>query len=321
MSDAMPVSVTTLPRSGLKVSRLGFGTAALSGLYQPTPESDAIEAIQTALRQGITLFDTAPFYGTGLSETRLGIGLQGVPRQQYVISTKVGRTIQPDRKVSNSASNWQSGFDLSSDGVQRSLEGSLQRLNVDRVDIALVHDPDSAPDGYRAALREAIPALNRLKEQGVISAVGVGINQWEMLDNFLQDGDLDIVLLAGRYTLLEQSSAVFLDRCAERRVGVMLGGVFNSGILATGATPGAMYNYTPAPEAILDRVRALDTLCRRYSVSLKTAALQFPLRHSAVSSVVVGMGSPNEVQENIAALNADVPDALWRELGIGKATG
>jgi D-threo-aldose 1-dehydrogenase len=296
------IPTVSLGRTALRVSRLGLGTAPIGNLYNDVPAEDARAAIRAALGAGVTLFDTAPLYGAGLSERRVGEALADAPRASYVLSTKVGRRILPDGAVV---------FDWTRNGILRSVEESLGRLGLDRIDIALVHDPD---DHEREAIEVAFPTLIELREQGVISAVGAGMNQWEKLSRFVERHDLDCLLLAGRYTLLEQTSLPLLRQCAERGVGVMLGGVFNSGILATGAQPGAKYNYADAPLEILDRVRQIAHICAKHGVPLPHAALRFALSHPAVTTLIVGAVSPAEVVANVAGLRATVPPALWDDL-------
>ncbi len=224
----------TIRRTDVQVSLLGFGAAPLANLYRDVAEAQAIETIHAALDQGVTYFDTAPAYGRGLSEQRLGIALAGVPREQTTISTKVGRLLHEDGTIE---------WDFSRDGVLRTFEGSLERLQRDSVDILHIHDPDNH---YTEAITGAYPALDELRSQGVIKAVSVGINRWPLLVDFMRDGDFDCFMLAGRYTLLEQGALPLLDQCAEKGIGILAAGVYNSGILATGAKEGAKYNYRDA---------------------------------------------------------------------------
>ncbi len=278
--------------------RLGFGSAAIANLYGPIPEGQALETVWTALEARVTLLDTAPWYGLGLAESRLGVALRGIPRCEYTLSSKVGRVLEGDS----------ARFDFSRDGVLRSLEGSLERLGVDYLDMVHLHDPD---DFEVQALDEALPTLLELRDQGVIGAVGAGMNRWEMLSRFAKHGGFDTFLLAGRYTLLEQRALGFLEACHARSIPVLLGGVFNSGILATGAGPGAKYDYGDAPKAVLERVRQLERVCQAYEVPLARAALQFPLAHPAVACVVVGAASSTELEANRTHLNASIPQAFW----------
>ena len=282
---------------------MGLGCAALSGLYAPIPDEQAQATLKYAFGHGINFFDTAPVYGLGSSEQRLGKGLAQVPRSQYILASKIGKIITPAGKIIT---------DYSRDGVLRSLEASLDRLRLDYVDILHIHDAD-AEDHFQTALDEAFPALAELRAQGIIRAIGAGMNQWQRLSQFLAHADFDCFLLAGRYTLLEHTSLEFLNACRQREVHVFLGGVYNTGILATGAVPGAKYNYKDAPEEIMTRVRQIEQVCSRYNVPLKAAALQFPFGHPAVS-ILIGMHSPEEVAENAAALYHPIPAALWDDL-------
>jgi D-threo-aldose 1-dehydrogenase len=294
----------TIGRTGLVVPRLGFGTAPLgSPLNAPDPEALAVETIRYAVSAGLRLIDTSPMYGVGRSERLIGKALAHMPDKPVVLSTKVGRRVSADGTL---VPDW------TRDGILRGIEESLERLQVDHVDILLIHDPDEV---YRQALDVVYPVLADLRKQGVIKAVGAGMNQWQMELQFARDGDFDCFLLAGRYTLLEQTALdEFLPYCVEHQISLMLGGVLNSGILATGAVPGATYNYEPAPPAIQERVRRIEAVCARHDVPLRVAALQFPLAHSAVASLVVGAQSPAEVQANIDALAVPIPSDLWAEL-------
>jgi D-threo-aldose 1-dehydrogenase len=293
---------TRLGRSGLAVTKLGLGTAPISRMRGPELEQRAVETIRAALAQGVTLIDTAPLYGAGLAERLVGQALAGTPRDQYVLSTKVGRLVNPDGTVH---------FDFSRDGVLRSIEASLERLGLDRIDIVLIHDPD---DHERQAFDEAFPALAELRGQGVVRAIGAGMNQWQMEQRFVERADPDVFLLAGRYTLLEQTSLGFLELCRSRDIGIMLGGVYNSGILATGAAGGGTYNYAPPPPAIAEKAARLEAVCAQHGVPLHVAALRFASAHPAVGACVLGAVAPAEVAANVAAISATVPAALWHEL-------
>jgi len=292
----------SLGRTGIDVSVIGFGAAPLANLFREVAESQAIETIQTALDRGITCFDTAPAYGRGLSEERLALGLGQVPRESYTLSTKVGRIFNDDANRIR---------DYSRDGVYRSLEGSLKRLQVEYIDVVHIHDPDH---DYSEAIDEAYPALDDLRRQGVIKAVSVGINQWRMLMDFMRDGDFDCFMLAGRYTLLEQGALPLLNACAEKGIGILLAGVYNTGILATGARPGAKYQYQDATPQILERTAHIEAVCTRYGVPLKAAALQFGLAHPAISSLVLGCSRPQRISDNLEALATPIPDDLWTAL-------
>ncbi|HEX2909794.1 MAG TPA: aldo/keto reductase [Chloroflexia bacterium] len=292
-----------LGKTGLTVPRLGLGSAFLAGPFVSVPERQALEAVEYALEEGIRFFDTAPLYGAGQAEIRLGRILSQVPRDSFVLSTKVGRLVKDDGTVV---------FDYSRDGILRSFEESLKRLQLDRVDILLLHDPD---DFYREALENGYPVLDELRSQGVISAVGAGMNQWEMLADFARQADFDCFLLAGRYTLLEQKALdEFLPLCQQKGIGVFMGGILNSGILATGAIPGARYNYEPAPPEILERVSRIEAICARYGVPLNVAALQFPAAHPAASALIVGAQSKDEIAANFEFLKQPLPQGLWDDL-------
>jgi D-threo-aldose 1-dehydrogenase len=296
-----PVATSTIGRTGVPVTRMGFGSVFIG---QPgVPERQAIETVQHALARGITLFDTAPQYGSGLSERLFSAALSGVDRNSYVLATKVGKLVTPEGTIV---------MDYSREGTLRSIDESLSRLKADRIDVVHIHDPD---DHEREALEEVFSVLAELRAQGVIRAIGAGMNQWEMLARFARQADFDCFLLAGRYTLLEQKALdTFLPLCLERNIGVILGGVFNSGILATGARPGASYQYGAASPQILERVGRIEAVCSRYNVPLPTAALQFPLAHPAVTSMVIGAKSPQEIDANLAAFEQAIPAALWVEL-------
>ena len=304
----------------MDLGAVGLGGAPLGNLGRVVPEEDALGAITAAWDVGVRFFDTAPHYGLGLSERRFGVGLAGRPRDEFVISTKVGRLLVPNGDVARMDDE---GFvvpactrrvrDYSRDGVLRSLESSLQRLQLDRVDILLVHDPD---DYYREALNGAFPALHDLRAQGVIRAFGAGMNQSKMLADFVRNTDLDVVLLAGRYTLYEQGALDdLLPLCVARGVSVVAGGVFNSGLLATDR-PGqsATYNYAPPPAEVIDRVSRIAAVCERHGVSLPAAAVQFALAHPAVTTACLGARSAAEVRRNASLYSVDIPTALWNDL-------
>ena len=289
-------------RSGLTVTRLGLGSAPMGKVSAPADADRLIATVHTALKQGITLIDTAPLYGAGYSEQLLGRALAGVPRDSYILSTKVGRLVHADGSVH---------FNFSRDAVLRSLEESLKRLGLDRVDIALIHDPDNHAE---QAIGETFPALAELRSQGIVRAIGAGMNQWQMEQRFLEEADPDVFLLAGRYTLLEQTSLGFLELCRARDVGIMLGGVYNSGILATGVKGGGNYNYAPPPPAIAKKASKIEAICDSHSVPLYVAAVRFAAAHPAVCSLVLGAVAPAEVNANVAALSTAVPAALWQDL-------
>jgi len=282
---------------------IGLGTAPIGGLYSPVDDETAWATLDRAWELGIRTFDTAPLYGSGLAERRLGDFLQGKQRDTFVLSTKVGRLLRPD------ASGWEGAyFDFSYDGALRSLTESLDRLGLDRVDVALVHDPD---DHYQEALDGAFRALTRLREERTVRAVGIGMNQTALLARFAREADPDCFLVAGRYTLLDRSATKeLLPLCEERGIDVIAGGVFNSGVLAGGST----FDYDAASPGIVERVERLREMCARYSVPLAAAALQYPLRHPAVKTIVVGCRTPAEVEEDLLLSLLDIPEALWEEV-------
>ncbi|WP_031002422.1 aldo/keto reductase [Streptomyces sp. NRRL F-5727] len=303
----------------LQVSRLALGCAALGNLYEPVSDETARATVDAAWDAGVRTFDTAPHYGLGLSERRLGAALRDRPRDEYTLSTKVGRLLVPD--AGGHGDDLAHGFavpathrrvwDFSADGVLRSLEASLDRLGLDRVDLALLHDPD---DHAEQALREAYPALERLRAEGVVRRVGVGMNRSALPARFLRETDIDVVLLAGRYTLLDQGGLdELLPEATARGRGVIIGGVLNSGLL-TAPRPGATYDYAPAPQPVLDRALRLQEISERHGVPLRAAALRFPFAHPAVESVLTGARSPEEVRDTVEQLRRPVPDALWDEL-------
>ncbi len=291
-----------------ELGRLGLGTAPLGGLYEAVDEQIARAVVDRAWELGVRTFDTAPHYGSGLAERRLGSALRDRPRDELVVSTKVGRRFRPGASEWHGAPALEAYFDFSYDAALRSLDESLERLGLDRVDVALVHDPD---DHFDEALAGAYRALARLRDEGVVRAVGVGMNQSELLCRFARETDPDCFLLAGRYTLLDRSGAdELLPLCAERGIAVIAGGVFNSGVLAGGDT----YDYKSAPREVLDRVDRLRNACGEWDVPLPAAALQFPLRHPAVATILVGCRTPDEVTEDVRLLEQELPPALWQEL-------
>jgi D-threo-aldose 1-dehydrogenase len=293
---------------------LGLGCAPIGGLFERVSDAAAHAVVDRAWDRGLRLFDTAPLYGSGLSERRVGAALRDRPRDEFVLSTKVGRLLQEGGKpdaVFAGAPQLAPVFDFSYEGVLRSLDESLERLGLDRVDVALIHDPD---DHFAGAVAGAYPALERLRGEGVVRAIGVGMNQSELLARFVRETDVDCLLLAGRYTLLDRGAvAELLPLCLEREVAVIAGGVFNSGVLAGGTT----FNYARAEPDVLARVRRLTDTCARWNVPLAAAAVQFPLRHPAVASVLVGCRSEAEVDEDVALFELDLPAGLWEELEAG----
>jgi D-threo-aldose 1-dehydrogenase len=316
-SVSMNVRQIPLGSTGVRVSEMIFGGAPIGGLYAPVSGDQAASALEAAWAAGIRAFDTAPHYGVGLSEQRLGRFLAGRPREEVVLSTKVGRRLVPATGDVEGVE----GFygtpklarvrDYSRDGVLASLEGSLRRLGTDHIDIALIHDPD---DYAEEALDGAYAALNQLRSEGTIRAVGVGMNQAPLLEWFVERADLDCVLVAGRYSLLDTGAADGLfPACQRRGVPVLAAGVFNSGILAD-PRPGATYDYAPAPAGLLVRAQRIRIVCARYGIPIGAAAIQFVLRHPAVTAVVVGARDATEVIEDVSYLTAALPTELLGEL-------
>ncbi|MCX4672009.1 aldo/keto reductase [Streptomyces sp. NBC_01381] len=310
----------TLGPGGVEVTELSFGAAGIGNLYAPVTDEEAAAAVDAAWDAGIRCFDTAPHYGMGLSERRLGEALRARPRDAYALSTKAGRILEPvaGRPVGDDLAN---GFavpathrrvwDFSADGVRRSLEDSLTRLGLDRVDIVYLHDPD---DHAEQAFREGYPALERLRAEGVVGAIGAGMNQTAMLTRFVRDTDVDAVLCAGRYTLLDQSALTDLLPAAQKHgTSVVMGGVFNSGLLADPG-PGATYDYAAAPAGLLDRALRLKAMAERHGTTLRAAAIAFPLAHPSVTGVLVGARSAYEVRDAAEQFARAVPDAFWRDV-------
>ncbi|MFJ9815170.1 aldo/keto reductase [Streptomyces sp. NPDC101151] len=307
-----------LGRSGVEVSPLGFGAAGIGNLYTALDDEQAYEAVRAAWQRGIRYFDTAPHYGLGLSERRLGAALGEYDRASYTLSTKVGRRLEPADGTGDDLAN---GFavpaahrrvrDFSADGVRRTLEASLERLGLDRADVVYLHDPD---DHAEQAFREGYPALEKLRSEGVVGAIGAGMNQAEMLTRFVRDTDVDVVLCAGRYTLLDRSAAAeLLPEAAARGVSVVVGGAFNSGLLAH-PTPESTYDYTRAPQELLDRALRLQAVAGRHGITLRAAALAHCAAHPAVACVLAGARSAAEVHDCAEQFGTPVPAAFWQEL-------
>ncbi|MET8285230.1 aldo/keto reductase [Streptomyces sp. NPDC048448] len=308
----------TLGRSGVEVSALSFGAAGIGNLFTAVSDEAAYEAVDAAWDGGIRSFDTAPHYGLGLSERRLGAALRARPRDAYTLSTKVGRLLEPADTGGDDLAN---GFavpathrrvwDFSADGVRRALEAGLERLGLDRVDVVYLHDPD---DHAEQAFQEGYPALEKLRSEGVVGAIGAGMNQAGMLTRFVRDTDVDVVLCAGRYTLLDHRAlAELLPAALERGTSVVVGGAFNSGLLAD-PRPGATYDYATAPRETLERALRLQEIAGRHGTTLRAAALAFPAAHPAVVSVLVGARSAHEVRDCAQQFATPVPAAFWREL-------
>lgn len=319
-------------KTGLAISQFGVGGTGFGNIYSPIQDQQATEIISAAITAGLNYFDTAPFYGFGLSETRLGQGLAQVARERYVLSTKVGWSLVPlgegeeNKTVFQGVPRYRQVMDFSREAILRSIEDSLRRLNTDHIDMLLMHDPDEgittdpARDPYEVshfaqAMGETYPVLDDLRRQGLVKAIGLGMNQWQMLWDFAHAGDFDCFLLAGRYTLLEQAPLQrFLPMCVDKGISIIIGGPYNSGILATGAVAGAYYNYQTASPAILERVRQIEAVCARHNVTLPAAALQFPLGHPAVAAIIPGARSVGELQANLEHFQQVIPADFWAEL-------
>lgn len=317
-------TLCTLPRSGLKLTALGLGCSQLGGLYRPMSWADSEALVDAAWSAGLRYFDTAPYYGYTLSERRVGQALSIRARDAFTLSTKVGRLMQPDAGVRPGDEGWAEPlpfrpvFDYTYDGIMRSYEDSLQRLGMSRIDILYVHDIGAMTHGPRhphfwAQLTEGggLRALAQLRESGAVSAIGLGVNEWEVVVDAMKEAPLDIVMLAGRYTLLEQTALEpLLDACLRAQTAVVAGGVFNSGVLAGNGK----FNYQDAPAEVVKKVQRLTELCGRFDVPLPAAALQFPLAHPAVVSCVIGARSVAQLQQNIAWLERPIPDRYWQAL-------
>lgn len=316
---------------GIDFGELGFGTAPIGNLYRAIPDDEAHAILERAWAAGVRYFDTAPLYGLGLSETRLNRFLRGKPRDEYVISTKIGRLLRTCRKGEErdcvgkffDVPARKEVYDYGYDATMRSLEFSLERLGIDRVDILFAHDLDlfnhKRPEVLAAKIDEFMfggyRALIKLRDEGVIRAIGAGVNEWQPCQTLAERGDFDLFLLAGRYTLLEQEALdTFLPLAESRGIGIVIGGPYNSGVLATGARPGAFFNYDPAPQAVLDRVARIEAVCARHAVRLVDAAFQFALRHPAVVSVIPGGQGEAEMDSNLQAAAARLQVALWADL-------
>ena len=313
-------------RNGLALSQLGAGCGPFGHLNAATSDESLLQAFAHLHSSGQRYFDVAPFYGMGLAEHRLGMCLRTIDRRSIVLSTKVGRLI--DANAGGAAAGASEGrypfafhYDYSYDATLRSLEMSMARLGTNAIDIALIHDVNTRWQGdlleqrYVEAMNGAYRALESLRAQGTIKAIGVGVNDWSILERFAGDGDFDVFMLAGRYTLLDHTAATsFLPLCERKGIGVLMAAPFNSGILATGAVPGATYFYQPAEPDIVDRVRRIEAVCTRHRVAIAAAALQFPLRHRAITSVVTGMRDPREARLNLGHVQAPIPEDLWSEL-------
>ena len=330
------IEVQALPRrkigmTELEVVTLGLGCASLGNLYRPVSDDQARDTAQCALDAGLRYLDTAPYYGFGLSERRLGDVLRREFRDSFVLSSKVGRLLRPYGAVDENRARhgfcspmpFEPVYDYSYDGIMRSYEDSLQRLGLGRIDILYIHDIGRATHGddnfrlFKIAMESGYRALDELRSSGQITAFGLGVNEYEVCEQALEYGDFDCFLLAGRYTLLEQSALdSFLPKCAERGISVIIGGVYNSNILVLGtrSKQTLYYNYKPATPAIIDRVRRLEMVCDEFQVSLPAAALQFPLACPSVASVIVGMGNPLRITCTLKLFSMDIPTEFWQAL-------
>lgn len=322
------ISTRKFGGTGLTVTDMGFGAAPIGNFLRPISEEMSDAMVQRAWNAGMRYFDTAPYYGHGLSEARLGYSLRWKPRDQFVVSSKVGRVLVPAHRKDIDFKPWVDGlpfkcrFDYSYDGTMRSFEDSLQRLGLGHIDILFIHDCDVFTHGaemqkvyFKQAIEGCYRALVKLREEGAVKAIGVGVNNWEVMLDFMKAGDFDTLLVAGRYTLLEQEALnELLPLCERRNTAIVIGGGFNGGILATGAKPGAKWNYAPAPEPIMDKVRRIEAVCARYNVPLPAAALQFLLAHPAVASHVPGTRDVAQMEQNIALVAHPIPVDFWQEL-------
>lgn len=336
MSKFNLLPARTFGRSKISTSLLGFGAAPIGNLYQPLTDAQAASAVESALSAGIRYFDTAPHYGFGLSEARLGAALSETSVTEPVtVSTKVGRVLVPSTSTASvrhgfvDAPPLEPRFDYSYDGVMRSFDASLQRLKCTHVDILLAHDLGPLTHGadhpahFREFMDGGYRAMSELKAAGQVTAIGLGTNEWQICEAALKHGDFDGFLLAGRYTLLEQGACeTFFPLCARRGASVILGGPFNSGILATGVTAAdsasgktsLYYNYEPASQAIIDRVAQIESVCNEFAVPLAAAALQFPTAHPQICSVLAGLASDAQVQQSVTWMNTPIPAELWQQL-------
>jgi D-threo-aldose 1-dehydrogenase len=316
-----------LGRVDLNVTAFAFGTAPIGNFLRPISEEESDAMLATAWDAGIRFFDTAPYYGHGLAELRLGHALRWKNRDDYVIASKVGRRLKPARRADIDFAPWvdaaafTSEFDYSYDGTMRAFEDSLQRLGLERIEVCFIHDidvftrGDEQPEVFREAMDGCWRALERLRSEGALKAIGVGVNEWQVCHAALQQRDFDCFLLAGRYTLLEQEALdEFLPLCAERGAAVVVGGGFNSGILATGAVPGAKYNYGPAPADVMEKVARMEAICAAHAVPLPAAALQFVTAHPVVSSFITGTRTVAQLQQNLDWFSHPIPAAFWAEL-------
>jgi len=316
-----PFELRRISDTDITVTCFGFGGASMGNMYTVAHDDAAVRAIRSAHKAKVRYFDTAPMYGFGKSERLYGSVLKDQPRDSFVLSSKVGRLIVAGKPTPESEDtcfveidNAYSIFDYSRDGVLRSLEESRKRLGIERIDIVYIHDPD-VNDSFKQALEEAFPALADLKSQGIIGAIGAGMNQAEMLCEFAKNADFDCFLLAGRYTLLDQIALQeLLPLCQQKNISIVIGGAYNSGILATGAVEGAHYNYAPAPPEIMEKTRNIETVCARFNIPMKAAALQFPFGHPTVVSNIPGVKTKERFEENLSLFTHPIPAEFWAAL-------
>ena len=320
------IATRRIGATDIEVTELGFGGAPLGAVGDRIGDETAAAIVQRAHAGGVRYFDTAPLYGHGLSEKRLGRTLRQLPRDEFVLSTKIGRLLVPEAEGERYAGMRDHEpvairYDYSFDAARRSLESSLARLGLERVDILLCHDidvwthGDGQPGVFERARQGALPALRRLREEGVVRAIGLGVNEWQVCSRVMQEMDVDCFLLAGRFTLLEQEPLQeFLPECVQRKVSIIIGGPYNSGILATDDRRRATYDYKPAPDHLWKKAQAIRRMCESHGVDPRAAALQYPLRHPAVAAVIPGVWAVEEVRDNLAFYAVEIPDALWRDL-------
>jgi D-threo-aldose 1-dehydrogenase len=314
-------------RSGLAFTAFGFGGAPVGNFNGAFTDEAASDMVEQAWAQGVRYFDTAPGYGNGLSEYRLGHALRRYDRHELVLSTKVGRVLTPAVGAPTTDGQYQdippfvAGFDYTYDGVMRAVEQSMQRMLTDHFDVLFIHDCDvythgtAQPEYFHQALVGAFPALESLRDQGVVKAIGFGVNETEVMIEAVKTTDADLCLLAGRYTLLEQEPLdALLPMCQDRGVGIVLGGVYNSGVLATGAVQGARFNYAPASAEVLEKVGAIEDICRRHDVALAAAALQFAYAHPAITSICIGARDADQQARNASLFEARIPEQFWADL-------
>ncbi|WP_409526035.1 aldo/keto reductase [Nitrincola sp. MINF-07-Sa-05] len=318
----------TIDISGTPICELGFGAAGIGNLYRPMESAMALDVVADAWRQGVRYFDTAPHYGAGLSERRLGLALQELPREAQLLSTKVGRVLEPlpsnvpvDGEGFVQAAPFARRYDYSYDGVMRSFEDSLQRLGVGRIDILLMHDIGRLTHGdqhelqFRTAMDSGYRAMAELREQGLVKAIGLGVNEWQVCDEAMNHGDFDCFMVANCFTLLENSiTDTFTERCRHERVSLIVAAPFNSGVLAKGSVGAGHYFYGDVPAEVIERVKVLEAVCGQYDIPLAAAAIQYPLRYDCVKSVVIGMTKGVRIRQNIDWYALPIPSEFWQAL-------